>query len=88
MFGGGTKALQLGRKEEFVSVREEKRMAKVTIYSIEREVDESRLREMFLLFESFGDYERRLLQAKLNEMNKKCNKYLPPYALQRYGIKL
>ncbi len=49
-------------------------------------VDEVRLKEMFLRFEEFGDYERRLMQAKLAEMNRGA-KGLPPLALEQYGIK-
>lgn len=61
--------------------------AKVTIYTIERHVEESSSREMFKLFENFNDYERRLMQAKLLRMNRNA-KGLPPLALQCYGISL
>jgi len=62
-----------------------KRLTVRTAEQLPTVVDEVRLKEMFLMFEEFGDYERRLMQAKLAEMNRGA-KGLPPLALEQYGI--
>lgn len=56
-----------------------------TALHLEDNVDRPRLEEMFALFTEFNDYERRLMQAKLHEMNHRA-RWLPSGSLELFGI--
>lgn len=51
-----------------------------------RKVNRERVLEMFRALEDFSDYERRLLAAKLRELNRGAA-YLPANAYEEFGLK-
>ena len=61
-------------------------MNTVAADKILEKIDRRRVEETCLSFESFSDYERRILQAYLTEMNKGA-RYLPMGTLIAMGIK-